>query len=239
MFNLLRAELLKQKGKFRIKLLIIAPIITILLSLLLNSANVQNGSYNWWYFLILPATITIVTCFSTASEKRNNRHGMFGVVVQKEKLWLAEVILNTVYLFITVLVFFILISTTGLVLDKQITILQSFYASLVLFICFAWQIPLWMWITEMVGPYTTLLVSIFFNIGMAITFSTTNKWWMPFAIPSRLMCPILGIHPNGLWVENGSYLMDSGVIPMGLVISVFAYIIMITVTGFWFKYKEV
>lgn len=239
MLNYIRSESLKHKGKFRVKLLFIAPIITILLSAVLNAAYLQNGAYNWWYILILPSTITIIICFSTASEKKKNRHGMFSIVVKKEKLWLAQVILNSIYLFITVLVFFILISQTAIFIDRKISILQGVYGSIVLFICFAWQIPLWMWFTEKVGAYITLFISVLSNIGISIIFATSDKWWIPFAIPSRLMCPILGIQPNGLWVENGSYLMDSSIVSLGVGISIIMYVITLFATSTWFKHREV
>ena len=55
----------------------------------------------------------------------------------------------------------------------------------------------------------------------------------------RLMAPIVGVHPNGVPLENGNSLLDPSVIPTGIIVSVCLFICLSYVTAFWFSKKEV
>lgn len=78
------AELLKQKRSFNKILLWLAPTVTILLALLLMRGRfLLAGAYNWWYMLILPGSLTMIAAFTAVKERRKNRHGLFGVAIQK------------------------------------------------------------------------------------------------------------------------------------------------------------
>ena len=59
MFSLIRSEMLKMRHTFSIKLVVLAPVITVLLGYLLSGNSVQFAAYNWWYTMILPITIAI------------------------------------------------------------------------------------------------------------------------------------------------------------------------------------
>lgn len=37
-----------------------------------------------------------------------------------------------------------------------------------------------------------------------------------WSLATRLMCPIIGVHPNGVLLEAGDPLLDPSVIPVGL-----------------------
>ncbi len=240
MTNYLLSERLKQKGKFRVKLLWIVPIITVLLALvLMNSPNLRNGAYNWWSTMMLPACITIFVCFSVSNEKMNNRHGLTMVSINKKKLWYAQILLYSYYLFMCITVFFVFLTITGYVIGVDVHLKRDILTSFSLFISFVWQIPLWMWVTEKTGANLTFIISMFLNIGIPIVFSTTKYWWLPFAIPLRIMCPIIGVQPNGLPVEAGSYLTDASVVPIGLVISVVLFLVLAVFSGLWYENSEV
>ena len=49
----------------------------------------------------------------------------------------------------------------------------------------------------------------------------------PFAIPARIVCPFFKMHPNGIPIENGSFLLNTGaVIPavgISLVLAVLCF----------------
>lgn len=93
------AELLKQKRSFNKILLWLAPTVTILLALLLMRGRfLLAGAYNWWYMLILPGSLTMIAAFTAVKERRKNRHGLFGVAIQKKKLWAAQVLVCTFFL---------------------------------------------------------------------------------------------------------------------------------------------
>lgn len=241
MFKELQSEYLKHKGTFNLKLLWIAPLLTVVLSIvLLGSANMQNGAYNWWSTFILPGTLAIVVSLSGAREKRKNRHGLLAVAVSKGRLWLSQILLYTLFLMATVLCFYILISAMGTLLGGgRIPLSAGFYASLLLFVGFAWQMPLWMWVTDRVGSAVSMTVAMVCNFVTPIFAATTERWWLPFAIPARLMCPVLGIEPNGLWLSANSPLLDEGVVLPGVAIAFSTYVFLTVVTTLWFNKREV
>ncbi|MEG1862660.1 MAG: lantibiotic immunity ABC transporter MutE/EpiE family permease subunit [Oscillospiraceae bacterium] len=240
MLNYIKADFLKQKHKFTLKLLWLAPITPMILSLaLMGGMFFTENSFNWWYTLLLPAAISMIVAFNTSAEKRYNRHGLFSVCVSKRKLWLSGVISNSISLLIINLVFFLLISLFTWFFGFELSMGKNFFACLVLFITFAWQIPLLMLLSEKTGKYITIFTALISNIAFGIFFAPTKLWIVPFAIPSRLMCPIVGVMPNGLPVQSGSNLADSSVIMVGILIPLILYFMVTFFTASLFDKSEV
>lgn len=240
MFNLVKSECLKQKNTFQPNFIWLAPLLTLLMGVfLMGGADLQNGSYNWWYTILLPGSFTMFISFMTAREKGKNRHGLFGIVVQKSKLWQAQIMVGTLYLFASCMVFFGGAALGGFVFEETIPVAAGLAGSLVLFITFAWQTPLWMFVTEKLGAFAAVFISFVCNLGVGVFFATEPLWWIPFSIPARLMTPIIGVLPNGLWAKAGSELTNKGVIVPGLLISIALFMLLTVVTTRWFQTKEV
>lgn len=70
MMNYLKAENLKCKGTFAKKLVIIAPVLMLLLALFSGRYFVENG-YNWWYILIFPGFITLLSALVNQYEEKS------------------------------------------------------------------------------------------------------------------------------------------------------------------------
>lgn len=189
--------------------------------------------------MLLPGCFTMFSSFTVSREQKKNRHGLLGVAVDKEKLWLAQIILCTLFLLTTCLVFFVGITLGGLLFGQTISLAASLLASILLFVTFAWQIPLWMFITEKVGSFVTVLISILCNFGVAVICAVESFWWIPFSIPARLMCPTIGVLPNGLRVEADSKMIDSSVILPGVLITSLLFILVTLATSCWFRKREV
>lgn len=240
MLKFIESEWLKQKHSFNKVLLWLAPLLTILMAfVLMGGNNLQNGAYNWWYMMILPGCFTMFSGFTVAREKQKNRHGLFGVVVQKNKLWIAQIILCTLFLFTTCSLFFIGITFGGMLFGQIIPLVSSFWASILLFVTFAWQIPLWMFVTEKIGAFAAIMLSLLSNFGITVICAVENFWWVPFSIPARLMCPTIGILPNGLQLEAVSEMADTNVILPGVLFAVILYAFLMLVTSLWFIKREV
>ncbi|WP_085832635.1 lantibiotic immunity ABC transporter MutE/EpiE family permease subunit [Clostridium merdae] len=240
MLNFVKSEWLKQKHTFQPNFVWLAPLLTLLMGVfLMGGANLQNGAYNWWYTILLPGSFTMFTAFMTAREKQKNRHGLFGIAVQKGRLWQAQIILGTMYLFATCMLFFAGAALGGFVFEQTVPVAAGLVGSLVLFVTFAWQIPLWMFVTEKLGTFAAVFLSFACNLGVGVFFATEKLWWNPFSIPARLMTPIIGVLPNGLWAKAGSELTNKGVIVPGLLISITLFLLATVVTTRWFQKKEV
>lgn len=240
MIRLLQAEMLKQKHRFPLKLLWLAPVLTVLLVVgLMGGRFFQEGAYNWWYTLMLPASFTIFVALGVDGERRKNRHGLLGVVAHKKQLWLSQIVFYTGYLLATCLVHFIVVTLGSLLFGLTIGLAATLTASVCLCITFAWQIPLWMAVTEKAGKFTAILLSLLCNFGFGVFFAAGKAWWIPFSIPSRLMCPVIGVRPNGLAIEAGSALANPNVILPGLLMTALLYFFVSIITSLWFEKREV
>ncbi|MNI60879.1 hypothetical protein D3C73_1161190 [compost metagenome] len=66
-----------------------------------------------------------------------------------------------------------------------------------------------------------------------------NWLYVPWSWALRLMCPVAGVHPNGVPLESGSPLLDTSVIPVGIAVSLLFFAASSWLTGMWFARKEV
>ena len=240
MLNYLKSEFLKQKHRFNLKLLWLSPFIAVALVIILMGGRFfMEGAFNWWYTMILPGTLSMIVAFTVSAEKKHNRHGLFAVSTNKKKLWISQLVMNTILLLITNLIFYIVLSAVGTTLGVSIPFLSSFIASFVLFLTFAWQIPFFMFISEKMGSFFSIMISLFCNMGFGIFFAATRLWYVPFAIPARLMCPIIKVLPNGLPLDAGNHLGAPSVILTGIIITVALYFILSFITTLWFNHREV
>ncbi len=240
MVNYLKAEFLKQKHRFNLKLLWLSPFIAVTLVIILMGGRFfMEGAFNWWYTMILPGTLSMIVSFTVSAEKKHNHHGLFSVSINKKMLWISQLIMNTILLLITNIIFFMVLSAVGTALGISIPFLNSFIASFVLFLTFAWQIPFSMFISEKVGSFFSIILSLICNMGFGIFFAPTRLWYVPFAIPARLMCPIIKVQPNGLPLAPGNRLGDISVIFIGIVITVVLYLLLSVITTLWFHHREV
>lgn len=240
MIKYVQSELLKQKRCFNNTVVWIFPLITILIAfLLMGPSYVQKGAFNWWYVMFLPFTFTFVSSSIVKKEIKRNYHGLLGIFENKKQIWYAKIITSTIYLFITCFIFFAAITICGLIFESDILISKCFLGSLLLFITFMWQIPFFMFIAQKTSTFLTVIISMICNLGIACICGVKECWWIPFSIPARLMCPTIGVLPNGLPVELGSILNDSNVILPGVIITVSLYVILAGLTAHWFNKKEV
>ncbi len=240
MLAYVKSELLKQKHSFNIVLLWLAPLLTILLALvLMNGNHLQSGSYNWWYMLLLPGCFTMFSAFMTTQEQRKNRHGLLGIAVQKRSLWIAQIVACTLFLLITCLFFFAFITISGMLFGQTISVLESLFASILLFCTFVWQLPLWMYLAQKTGALLVIILSLFCNFIIPVICAEESYWWIPFAIPARLMCVCIRVLPNGLSVEAASVLNAKGVILPGIIISAALFVLLSKLTANRFEQCEV
>ena len=77
MLGIIQSELLKMRHTFSMKLVIMAPLVTLLLSYLLSGSYAQLSSYNWWYFMILPLVVSLCSASMIVREKKS---GMQNIV---------------------------------------------------------------------------------------------------------------------------------------------------------------
>ena len=71
MTNIIRAEFLKSKRTMSSKLIVVFPIITLVMAFVLTLGMTNayaESAWNWWYVLLLPSMIAIVSYLSVIRE---------------------------------------------------------------------------------------------------------------------------------------------------------------------------
>ncbi|HWT76749.1 MAG TPA: lantibiotic immunity ABC transporter MutE/EpiE family permease subunit [Mobilitalea sp.] len=240
MVNFLKAEFLKQKHSFNNVIVWLIPVINILISFVLTGPTyIQTASYNWWYILFLPFVLTYISSSIIKKDCKFNLHGLFGIVKNKKQLWYAKIGTATIYLFLTCFIFSLFTSICGFVFQRQIPVFDNILAGILLFITFAWQIPLFMFIALKVNVFLSIMVSVICNSLIGCVYGVGSYWWIPFAIPARLMCPIIKVLPNGLIMSADNPLKHNNVILPGIVITVALYLVGSYMTAKFFENQEV
>lgn len=240
MNKILQSEHLKQKHTFQKKLIYLAPLVSIAIAfVLMGGYYIQKSAYNWWYTLILPGSFTMICSFIISNDRKRKFNGLFSVIVDKQKIWYSKIIISTMYLGLSCLVFFVVITIMGFIFEAAIQVQNSLLASTILFITFSWQIPVLMYLTMKFSTGFTIIISILCNFLGGILLALTPIWWIPFAIPSKLMCYVIRVMPNGLSVEAGAYPFDIKVILIGVLVTITLYIVTSYLTAKWFEKQEV
>lgn len=248
MYSYFKSEVLKMKHTFAGKLIILAPMFTILLSLVLNPMYLKSSCYNQWYSMILPGSLSLGCTLVAIKDQRMRNMAVISLPINLKKVWISKVLVCTAMLIIASIILFLGTLVLGGILNLneiiRIPITNGFVGILVLVITFLWQIPLCLFLGSKIGMFPTILINIAAYMVLGIVAATESIWWMiPYAIPARLMCPILKILPNGLQAVEGSMtfkpeLLSSDVILPGIIISVILFIILTMITAKWYEGQE-
>lgn len=245
MINYILAEHLKHKRSFLKTLVVLMPLIPVVMAFVLMPLYFSVNAYNWWYVILLPATFALVPAMVHRREERKlNYRAVFPLHVNLKKVWLAKVLVASVYL-----LFASAIHMTG------VGILQSFlgsqltpnlgwdtllFASGVLFFVNLWQVPLSLFLAKKIGFSASVIINTLLGAVTGMMLADTSLWILcPYAWGARLMVPILHLLPNGLVAEVGEPMLEntSIFIPCALSLGIFVFIS--RVTARWFSTQEV
>ena len=236
MMRVVASEFLKYKRTFTRKLILIAPLTVAVMVFFVGLDDFyQNGCYNIWYMFFLPAFL-VLACSGIVmkDQKKLHNHAVLALPVKPEKIMLGKILISVLFSFIACMLFPLII-LPGVFKDAHwIPILLSFWSSLLLFLTTAWLVPFSFFLIEHLGtPVTVLLQAGLYSV-CSVFLAETDFWWVPYAIPARLMCAVIQVRPNGLSVPAGDALLSPTVILPGIFITLalFAFMTMITVQSY-------
>lgn len=240
MVGLIQSEFIKGRRSFSRKSLILFPVlITAMATVLMGGRFTQVGAFNWWCVMLLPAVLAVTCTQLVGPEKKYQYVNMSVVSTGKASVWYAKVFAGCSYLFAANLLVFLLTNVTGALFSAQYPVWRGLAACLALTVAFAWQIPLGMLLTAKLGSAFTLMGMLIVNVLFSIQdFAGRDFWFIPFSIPARLLSPIIWVNPNGVPLEPGSPLYDTGVILPGLLITAVLFAVSLLITGKWFERRE-
>ena len=235
MTNIIRAEFLKSKRTMSSKLIVVFPIITLVMAFVLTLGMTNayaESAWNWWYVLLLPGMIAIVSYLSVIREKKNGYYNIKTLPIGKIAYLGILVLVSNVVLFAGATV-------GGAILTTSIPVIGAAITVVVLTITELWQIPLFLFLSEKFGMVVELMVCLFINV-LGIIVAPSEKWFiLVSAISMRVVTPLLHVLPNGLRAQAGEPLLSSFVILPGILIALAHFMLLTYLYLNWFEKREV
>ncbi|WP_395014425.1 lantibiotic immunity ABC transporter MutE/EpiE family permease subunit [Robinsoniella peoriensis] len=248
--NGLKSEMLKYKRTYMRKLIVWIPLFFALYSLVIRMlvptlSNSWRGImvlvFNWWPLIFLPLGMGLFAGMAAAQEKKAGDYRALLVHdISPKAVWVHKVAAMAIHSLLSALVLFFSIIISGLFSSKgEIPIYQMITGCLVCWLVSLVLIPIQLWAAAWKG--------ILFSMGVAFAgmiagvMAAPQSYWflVPWSWATRLMCPIIGVHPNGTELKSGNPLLNSSVIPVGIAVSVILLIIITAISGVWFRRREI
>lgn len=248
--NGLKSELLKYKRTFTKKLIVFIPLFFVLYSLAIRLAIPDFSSswegvtvlvFNWWPFIFLPLGMGIFSVLVAAQEKKSGDYrALLAHNVSPVTIWVYKVTAMAIYSFLSALVLIAAVAISGYLTSKgKMPVRQIVEGSFVCWLASLALIPIQLWAATWKGVF--LSIGLAFAGMMAGVLAAPSDFWyaVPWSWATRLMCPIIGVHPNGTFLGAGSPLRDTSVVPVGMILSVIMFFAATIITGVWFRRREV
>lgn len=253
MLGYIRAELLKIRGTFFEKLLIIAPLLFIVYALITRRGIDVSGAemmeqiytavaFNWWPLIMLPMGAAILAMLERTYEKRaGDFRFIFSTAANRRTIWYAKNLVVCLAMIITSLLFGLCVSGVVVVFYGDASrILTYLSTALMLGVSACAFAPLHLFLAHRFAPIVSILVGVAGLISGVFAAQHTLWFLDPYAIPFRISSAMLAIHPNGTIITDpSSPLLSLSALPVGLFASV-AFGLILTVAGsWWFSRTEV
>ncbi|SFA53907.1 ABC-2 type transport system permease protein [Parageobacillus thermantarcticus] len=247
MLNMIQSERLKYKRTFAKKLVYIAPFFFVLYAIItmptINSEYnyFEYTVFNWWPLIFAPLGTSLIASLSAMREKKSgNYRSLRCHDISIIRIWFSKIIVIAYYTLLSTIELILLLIILKLILPNSISSATVvILASLTIWITSLAYIPIGLFFAERFGTVISIIVSVI-GIVLGVVMASESYWmYIPWSWGMRLMCPIVGVHPNGVPLEKGSTLLDPSVIPMGIAISIVIFLLLSFATAFWFSRKEV
>lgn len=247
----IQSELIKYKRTITKKIILLAPLFFVLQAVpqkLLMPPNylrpwelITNLVFNWWPVIFLPLGIALFAALIDSQEKKaGNYRTLLAHNISPISIWISKVAGMAIHTFLSSLVLIISVVIAGLITAKgAVPWIEIFTASIVSWIVSLALIPIQLWAATWKGMFFSMAVGF---AGMLVgVFAAAKSYWIyfPWSWVTRLMSPIIGVHPNGVLLEAADPLRDPSVIPVGIGISLIVFVVVTILTAVWFSKREV
>lgn len=251
--NGLRSELLKYRRTFTKKLVILLPLFFVLQampSIWLMPKDVVRGwehvntmVFNIWTVVFLPLGIALFAYLIDMQERKaGNYRSLRAHAYSPGQIWVNKVTAMVIFTFIATLILFVATICSGLITITDgkwdIPWKTIFTADFLAWLSCLAIIPIQLWAATWNGMFASMGVGFAgLTVGM---FVVKKSWWfvVPWSWGTRMMCPVLQLDPNGVMLDAGDPLLDTSVLPVGIILSVIGFFVVTGVTALWFQRRE-
>lgn len=215
-----RAEHLKMRHTFGRSLPAAAPLLALFLVLSFASREAfVMCAWNWWYTMLMPGMLSVLCYLTMKREKKLHYCNLLTVPVSPAACMFGKIMYCALELCLANLLLALGTFAAAVYWGTNILVQGGLAAVVVLSVCSLWEIPFFMMISARFGVFASIFSCMVLTVGGTAVLAGSGLWWLcPSAIPIRMMCPVLGILPNGLPVPADSSLSDPGVLFPGIVL---------------------
>lgn len=251
MIRAIKAERLKYRRTFSRRLILLSPLFFIATGFvqkgLLPPSDLKpwalhlTQSYNWWTVIFVPLGTALFAALVELQEKKAGNYRSLRVhPVSPSFLWTGKIVLMSCHVFLAALVFMFAVILSGLVTGGgKIPWTTIVAGGLAMWLASLPLIPVQLWASAWKGAFFSMAVG-FAGMIAGVAAAPGAHWiYVPWSWPIRLMCPIVGVHPNGVSLAADDPLRNPSAIPTGLALSVLAFLILTMVTAMWFQRRDV
>lgn len=247
MINTIKTEFMKERRSANSKLKFIVPVIFIIFNILMVSlmgssdgrSLIMATAFNWYPIMILPIVLSLLVGNIVSKEKEE--HIMFGrsLNLSRVRILISKNIVVIFELFIILLISSIAIYFVGeLIFGDEIEIRMLTMATFCLLIGSLPIISISFLICKLFNKKILIIIMNFVLTFASVFVVTTSNWkFFPWAYTLRILSPVIGVHPNGTFLEATSPLMDMNTAYFGLVLSLVVYVL-ITVLSIGIERKS-
>ena len=236
MANILKAEILKEKRSANAKIFLLTPIIFIVFNLLMNvlmgkspegKSFLLATAFNWFPLLILPIVISLLVINILAKEKQSQLNLQKSLGLDRKKIKVAKSLLVlTEVLAIVMVSILIIYLVANFILKENISLAMLIKAGVVLFMGVMPLVGFSFFIMSLSSKAFVLLILNFILSIISPTPAVKDLWkFYPWSYSLRMLAPIIGVHPNGTFLDINSPLWDKSVIILGIVLSFGVYVL--------------
>ena len=200
--------------------------------------------FNIWTVAFLPLGMALFAFLTDSQERKaGNYRALRAHNVSPARIWIDKIIVMAIHTFLSTVVLMAAAIISGLITTTT----------------GKWDIP---WRTLLAAGMLTwlstlVLISIqlwaaawkgmFFSMGLGFAgmlvgvFAAAKPYWVfcPWSWGTRMMCPLLQLNPNGVMLDAGDPLLNSSVLPIGIVVSILVFFVVTAATAIWFNRREV
>ncbi|QDW73259.1 lantibiotic immunity ABC transporter MutE/EpiE family permease subunit [Lachnospiraceae bacterium KGMB03038] len=219
-----RAEMLKYRHTSMKGLAVGMPLITVFLAAWLTHQFFAVDSYNWWYIGMYPGFLGILCGLIGGKDKRKKNHTIWSLPCAMEKIWDGKILVGAVISGVSVICVTVFTILAGELMESILhiqylakpSIGAQILAGVLMWLTTLWEIPFCLFLSQKMSTFLMLVIHVGLYAVLAAAVSLTS-WFalVPGAITARLMCPVLGVLPNGLIAQPGSMTYSVQMTEMG------------------------
>lgn len=249
MHNYRKAEIMKYRHSFLYGIVLLMPLISVFFAAGLTGQYFTIDTYNWWYMGLYPGMMGIVCGMIGGKDKKKKNFTLWSLPCDMGKIWDAKIVVGAfcsmgAVVFLTVLSFAVTkLLGEGFHIEflAQPSVKMQILAGVVLYVTTLWQVPFCLFLSQKIGSFPMILIHVgSYMVAAAVV--SLKSWYMllPGGITSRMMCPLLGILPNGLLAKEGAVtyspeLVEIWNLPIGILAAVLWFLLLWRGSRKWFE----